>query len=77
MALKEEKEFAISGKQKDSVRRETSSFRHEIDDRAPTPKATRWKRVEKKKRQRQKSDWQNSSTTVRIQFERYLYEITL
>ena len=42
MVLKEEKEFAISGKQKDSVRRETSAvFRHESDDRAPkpTPKA--------------------------------------
>ena len=65
------------------------SFRHESDDRAPkpTPKAappsepsmndTRSKRVEKKKRQRQRSDWQNYSTTVQILFERYLYEITL
>ena len=64
------------------------SFRHESDARAkPTPKAappsepsmndTRSKRVEKKKRQRQRSDWQNYSTTVQILFERYLYEITL
>ena len=45
------------------------SFRHESNDRA--------KCVEKTKRQRRKSDWQNSSTTVQILFERYLYEITL
>ena len=64
------------------------SFRHESDDRAPkpTPKAappsepsmTRGRSaLRKKKRQRQKSDWQNSSKTVQIPFERNMYEITL
>ena len=63
------------------------SFRHESSDRAPipTPKAaphsepsmTRGVSTsKKKKRQRQKSDWQNSSTTVQILFDRYLHEIT-
>ena len=39
MALKEDKEFAISGKQKDSVREETNRvFRHDFYEHAkPTP----------------------------------------
>ena len=38
MVLKEDKEFAINGKQKSSVREETSSFGHDGDARAkPTP----------------------------------------
>ena len=42
MTLREEKELAISVKQKDSVREETDqcSFRHQSHDRSkPTPKA--------------------------------------
>ena len=64
------------------------SFPHESNDRAPRPTpnaavpsepstARGGSALEKKKRQRQKSDWQNSSTTVQILFESYLFEITL
>ena len=72
MVLKEDKEFANRGQHKGNVRRETSAvsgmrvmIMHQNRHRKPlhplSLNDTRWERVEKKKRQKQKSDWQNSS----------------
>ena len=80
MALREEEVFVASGKKRASVRRETSAVSgmrvtivHQNRHRKPLHLCaindTRQKRIEKKKRQRQKSDWQTSSTTVQILFE--------
>ena len=74
VALEEEKVYVTSGKKKASVRKESSAISgmrvttvHQNRHQKPLHlNDMRWKYVEKKKRQRQKSDWQSSSTTVQI-----------
>ena len=67
MALKEEKEFAITRKQEDSVREETNcSFQHDEEKRAtPTPKTDH------------PSIWEVRSTAVQRLLEKSLHQITL
>ena len=73
--MKEEKEFAISGKQKVSVREETNAVSDAkvmiVQNRHPNTK--RQKCVEKKELERQKPVWEVQPTAVQKLLERYLH----
>ena len=86
VVLKEDKENAVNGKQKDNVREETSV----VSDGDKTEKTDskfrsillstnikRWKCVEKKRSQRQQSFWDNQPTAMQELHERYLHKNTL
>ena len=81
MVLKEEKEFAISGKQKGSVRVETNAVSGttvmNVQNRHQKPRhppKTRGRSAPRKKGpQRRKPVWEDQSTAVQKPLERYLH----
>ena len=87
MVLKEDKEFSINGKQKDSVREETSAvsgtMKISVQNRHQKPLHPlnhQNKEVEvrrEKEPQRVESIWEVRSAAVQRLLERYLHQITL